>query len=229
MPSQSVMRQFFSGGEDAFYARLEAVTNSVLPVPNLREKWDLTEASGFSYEALGSDLSGLHLLQILARLGGARRVLEIGTYIGVSTLFLAEAVGEDGRVVTVEVGAEFAAVARENFRRNGMEERLELINADVTEVLPWLASADEAFDMVFLDGDKGSYGRLLDPLLALLKPGGLMIVDDVFCNGDTLNETPTSNKGEGVQDLLGRVAALPSHPRVILPFGNGQLLLLKSA
>ena len=58
LPSQPVMRQFFSGGEEAFYARLDAVISSVLPVAQLRRKWDFSEASGFSYEALGSDLSG---------------------------------------------------------------------------------------------------------------------------------------------------------------------------
>jgi caffeoyl-CoA O-methyltransferase len=129
----------------------------------------------------------------------------------------------------VEAGAEFAAVARENFRRNGMEGRIELINAEAAEALLRLTAASEVFDMVFLDGDKGNYGRLFDPLFALLKPGGLMIVDDVFCNGDSLNEIPNSDKGHGVQALLRRVAALPDHPRVVLPYGNGQLLLLKSA
>ena len=228
LPNQPTLSIFFKGDRDTFAARLETVTNSVLSVANLRDKWDLTEAPSFSYEALGSDLSGLHFLQVLVRLGNVRTALEVGTYIGVSTLFLAEAVGPDGQVVTIEVGEEFSEIARENFRRNGMEARIELINSDVASVLPSFTSAGKAFDMVFLDGDKGSYGVLIEPLYTILRPGGLMVVDDVFCNGDTLNEMPTSDKGRGVKALLDKVAALPpDHTRVILPFGNGQLLITK--
>jgi predicted O-methyltransferase YrrM len=67
----------------------------------------------------------------------------------------------------------------------------------------------------------------LEPLLSLLRPGGLMIVDDVFCNGDALNERPATDKGRGVADLTTRVAAMPWLSPVILPMGNGQLMLLK--
>ena len=82
--------------------------------------------------------------------------------------------------------------------------------------------------MIFLDGDKANYGQLLHSLLDLLRPGGLLLVDDIFLNGDGLNPLPTTDKGQGVQHLLREVAALDDHARVILPYGNGQLLLLKA-
>lgn len=227
LPSQPVMRQFFTGGDADFFARLESVTNSVLSSGSLRAKWDLVESERFSYESLGSGLVELNHLQLLVRLGGYRRILEIGTYIGVSTLFLAEAAGPDGRVVTFEIGEEFAGIARENFRRNGMSERIELRNEDIKNALPALTAAGESYNLIFLDGEKESYGRLLEPLLSLLRPGGLMIVDDVFCNGDALNERPATEKGRGVAELTARVAAMPWLTPVILPMGNGQLMLLK--
>jgi predicted O-methyltransferase YrrM len=204
LPSQAVMKQFFNGSDADFYPQLERVATSVLAVKSVHDKWDIQLKPGLSYETLGSDLSGLHLLQLLVRLADIKDVLEVGTYVGVSTLFLAEAVGADGRVVTIEVGAEFADIAREKLRRR-----------------------DRPFDMVFLDGDKASYGRLLPSLLDVLRPGGLMLVDDIFCNGDTLNPEPTTDKGKGIKDMLERVAALQDYARVILPYGNGQLLLVK--
>ena len=222
------MRQFFKGDEADFYRQLERVTTSVLPIKSAQEKWDIRTKPGVTYEALGSDLSSLHLLQLLIRLGGFNHVLEIGAYIGVSTLFLAEAVGEKGRVTTIEVGSEFAEIAQENFQRNGLQGRIELINDDVARALPALKQRRELFDMIFLDGDKANYGQLLHSLLDLLQPGGLLLVDDIFLNGDGLNPTPTTDKGQGVQDLLRQVAALDDHARVILPYGNGQLLLLKA-
>jgi predicted O-methyltransferase YrrM len=228
LPSQPVMRQFFKGEEPDFYPQVEKVTNSVLTVGSVHEKWDIQLKPGITYETLGSDLSCLHFLQLLVRHAAGRRVLEIGTYIGVSTLFLAEAVGEGGHVVTVEVGAEFAEIARENFRRNSLLDRIELINDDAANAVSDLRQRAQAFDLIFLDGDKANYGRLVGPLFDLLRPGGVMVVDDVFCNGDTLNEPATTSRGQGVQEMLRQVASLGDNPRVILPYGNGQLLLLKA-
>jgi predicted O-methyltransferase YrrM len=228
LPSQPAMRQFFKGEQATFYRQVEQVTNSVLPIGSVHEKWDIRLKPGITYETLGSDLSSLHFLQLLVRHAAGQRVLEIGTYVGVSTLFLAEAVGEGGHVVTVEVGAEFAEIARENFLRNGLLDRIELINDDAANALSGLRQRKDLFDVIFLDGDKGNYGRLLGPLFELLKPGGVMVVDDVFCNGDTLNEPATTSRGRGVQEMLRQVASLGNNQRVILPYGNGQLLLLKA-
>lgn len=225
LPSQPAMCQYFSGDVSEFYAALERIVTSILPIKSVHDKWKIRLKPGVSYESLGSDLSALHMLQLIIRLCGFKRVLEVGTYIGVSTLFLADAVGDSGRVVTVEVGQEFAGIARENFRANGLESRIELINTDVTVALSDLK--DDQFDLVFLDGDKGSYGELLHPLLDRLRVGGLMVVDDIFCNGDTLNAVPTTDKGAGVRELLAKVAELDGYDRVILPYGNGQLFLRK--
>lgn len=227
LPSQPVLKQFFRGEETDFYRQLERVTTSVLPMKSVHDKWDIKLKPGVTYETLGSDLSCLHFLQLLVRLSNSKRVLEIGTYIGVSTLFLAEAVGDEGFVTTIEVGAEFAEIARENFRRNGLLDRINLIHADAKDALSDLRQRSDRFDMIFLDGDKEHYGHLLEPLLDVLRPGGLMMVDDIFFNGDTLNFEAGTDKGQGVQDMLHQVASFTGTMRVILPYGNGQLLLLK--
>lgn len=222
LPSQVFMRQFYIG--DDFDGRLEAITTSVLQVRSVHEKFHVKLKPGMSYETLGSDLSTLHFLQLLVRLTGAREVLEIGTYVGVSTMFLAEAVGLDGRIVTVEKGEEFATIAADNFMRNGLADRIGLVNMGAAKFAS--TCRPQAFDMIFLDGAKADYATLLQPLLALLRPGGLMLVDDVFCQGDALNPEPITDKGRGVRDMLKHVAVLGLSP-VILPYGDGLLLLRK--
>lgn len=224
LPSHDLMRRAFR--DDDFAAALDRVTTQILPVKSVAEKFDLVLSPGFSYEMLGSDLSTLHFLQMLVKLIGARRVLEIGTYIGVSAMFMAEAMGPLGVVETFEAGEEFRAIAAENFRRNGFVDcirqhgRLDLVLPLMTD---WYR-----FDLIFLDGDKANYGRLLRNLLLLLRPGGLLIVDDVFCQGDALNVEPTTDKGQGAQELLALVENM-NCTKVVLPIGDGLLLLRKDA
>lgn len=224
LPSQDLMRRAFRG--DDFSAALDRVTTQVLPVKSVAEKFDLMLSPGFSYEMLGSDLSTLHFLQLLVRIIGAGRVLEIGTYIGVSAMFMAEAMAPGGIVHTFEPGAEFCALARENFRRNGFDEdHIKLHHARADLALPLMTDRGY-FDLIFLDGDKANYGRLLANLLTSLRPGGLLVVDDVFCQGDALNAEPTTDKGHGAQELLALVENL-NCSKVVLPYGDGLLLLRK--
>lgn len=225
LPSHPTMRQLFQGDDDAFWRRLETVTTSVFPIRSVHDKWRIRLKLGMTYETLGSTLTTLYHLQLLVRLMRCRRVLEIGTFVGVGTMFLAEAVGHTGRVTTVEIGAEFAGIARENIEANGLADRVDLINADINAILPVL-SHGEPFDLIFLDGCKQDYGRLVRPLFDLLPKGGLLFVDNVFLHGDVLNIEPTTEKGRGVRDLLHAVDALDC-PKVILPCGDGHLLLLK--
>lgn len=226
LPSHPTMRSEFRGDDAAFWQQLDRVTTSVLPVRSVHDRWDIQLKPGMTYETLGSDLATIYHLQLLVRLMGCRRVLEIGTFVGVSAMFLAEAIGAGGLVTTVEIGVEFAEIAMENFHRNGMAERIELILGDINEVLPGLSERPEPFDLIFLDGSKQDYGRLLSPLVDILRPGGLLFVDNVFLHGDALNEVPTSEKGRGVRELLA--AAKHLHlTKVILPCGDGHLLLLK--
>lgn len=224
VPSHPTMRQDFRGGDAEFWQRLESVTNSVLPITSVHDKWRIRLKPGVSYETFGSDLPTLYHLQLLVQLMGCRRVLEVGTYVGVSTLFLAEAVGPGGLVTTVEIGAEFAALARENIEANGMAQRVQLINNDIMIVLPGLTP--EAYDLIFLDGSKQDYGVMLPSLIDVLAPGGLLFVDNIFFHGDVLNAEPTTEKGRGVRDLLKAVNAL-SHAKVVLPCGDGHLMVLK--
>jgi predicted O-methyltransferase YrrM len=226
LPSQPILCKYFNGNQEQFYPRLEALLHSVLPTRTLAERWDLVSKPGVSYSSLGSDFNTLHFYQLLIRLAGYERVLELGTFIGVSTLFLAEAVGERGKVTSVELGQEFHDIAKINLERNGYAGRVELLKGCAVETVTRLAKSGTKYDLVLIDAAKQSYGEMLQPALACLNPGGLVLVDDIFMNGDTLNLTPSLDKGEGVRALLEKVSAMKGDvSTVILPIGNGLLLI----
>jgi predicted O-methyltransferase YrrM len=120
------------------------------------------------------------LLHVLALAAGARRILEVGTAIGVSTLYLARALPEDGVVVTFEVDAERQSAARRYLERAGVAERVDLRLQDAREGLEEL---DGQFDFAFLDGVKAQYGDYFDGVLPRLRAGGVLAVDNVLRSG----------------------------------------------
>jgi predicted O-methyltransferase YrrM len=226
LTSQPVFSHMFAGSSDEFFRSLEALIFSVLPVTSIEEKWDIVLKEGTSYATFGSDLGTLYFWQFLIRLGRLKTVLELGTYVGVSALFLAEAVGENGQVTTVELGKEFSGIAAENFRRNAVGKRIKLVQGGALETVTRYAAEGKKFDMVIIDAAKQSYGEMLRPGFDCLSPHGLLMVDDVFFHGDTLNQNPASDKGQGVSNLLKQVAELPAtYHKVILPIDDGLLLI----
>jgi predicted O-methyltransferase YrrM len=120
------------------------------------------------------------LLEILARAAGARRIVEVGTAIGVSTLYLARALPADGEIVSFEIDEQRHQAARAYLERAGVLERADLRLEDAREGLMHL---DGSFDMAFIDGVKAQYGDYFDALLPLLRPGGVLAVDNVLMSG----------------------------------------------
>ena len=128
------------------------------------------------------------MLHIFARMMGARRILEIGTLGGYSTIFLARALPEGGTVVTLEADTHHAAVARANFARAGLAERIDLRVAPAIETLPVLAAEGAGpFDLIFIDADKPSNPAYLDWALRLSRPGTLIVCDNVVRAGRVLD------------------------------------------
>jgi predicted O-methyltransferase YrrM len=134
-------------------------------------------------------------MALLVRLIGARRILEVGVFTGYSSLAMALALPADGRLVACDVSEEFTSVARRYWREAGVESRIELRLAPAVETLDALLAGGDAgrFDLAFLDADKESYDAYYERSLALLRPGGLIIVDNVLQDGrvaDPAVQTP---------------------------------------
>lgn len=142
--------------------------------------------------------TGGKLLWLLARLSGARRVLEIGTLGGYSTIWLARGIPDDGRVVTIEAEPRHAEVARASIDRAGVGERVDIRVGRGADVLPSLAGG-EPFDLVFIDADKESNTVYLDWAARLGRPGTLVVVDNVVREGRVADAEDPSPQVRGVR------------------------------
>ncbi len=162
------------------------------------------------------------LLALLAALGGARRLLEVGTLGGYSGLWLVSLLPGDARLVTIEVDPDHAALAREAFRRAGEEERIRLLEGDARELLPGLVGdADGPFDLVFLDADKRSYPEYLERSTELLRPGGLLLGDNAFWDGRVVDDPDPDEDTRGIREFNRRLAEDPRFQATIVPVRDG--------
>ncbi|MGO4679814.1 O-methyltransferase [Microbacterium sp. 2MCAF23] len=141
------------------------------------------------------------LLNLLARIAGARRVLEIGTLGGYSTIWMARAVGAGGRVVTIEAEPDNAAVARASIDAAGVGERVEIRLGRAAEVLPALED-DEPFDLIFIDADKESNTIYLDWAARLGRPGSVVVVDNIGRDGDIVDPASADSMVVGTREAL---------------------------
>jgi predicted O-methyltransferase YrrM len=123
------------------------------------------------------------LLRVLATAVAATRILEIGTAIGYSGIWLAGALPPGGMLLTIEARADRAKQARDNFARAGLSERATVI---VGDALLLVAKVTGPFDLIFQDGDKLQYGPMLERLVALLRPGGLLVTDNILWSGEVV-------------------------------------------
>ncbi len=148
------------------------------------------------------------MLHLLVRVTGARRVLEIGTLGGYSTIWLARGLPTGGRLVTLEYEPRHAEIARANIARVGLADRVEVRVGSAHATLPALAAEKGApFDLVFIDADKQSYAEYFDWALRLTRPGGLIIADNVIRQGAVADADSADERAVGVRRFYERVAA----------------------
>ena len=139
-------------------------------------------------------------LQLLAKLSNAKKILEVGTLGGYSTIWMARALPEDGKLITLEIDKKHAEVARQNFDRCGLSSKIEIRLGKAIEVLPQLvAEAAGPFDMIFIDADKPPYTEYFQLALQLSKPGTLIIADNVIREGKVLLEESPDEMVSGVK------------------------------
>jgi predicted O-methyltransferase YrrM len=150
------------------------------------------------------------LLHLLARIQGARAILEIGTLGGYSTIWLARALPAGGRLVTLESDAKHAAVARANFARAGVADVVELRVGLALETLPHLAAeGGGSFDVIFIDADKQNNPEYFAWALALARTGSLIVVDNVVRGGAVLDAASDDPVVQGVRRMTARLATEP--------------------
>lgn len=150
------------------------------------------------------------LLQLLAQIQGAKRILEIGTLGGYSTIWLARAVPADGCVVTLEANPQHAELAAQNIARAGLAKIVDIRIGKAAKTLSELVKANIApFDLIFIDADKPSNPEYLYWSLRLSRPGTVIIGDNVVREGEVANPTSSDPKVQGVRQFCELIAAEP--------------------
>jgi caffeoyl-CoA O-methyltransferase len=165
-------------------------------------------------------------MQMLVRLTGARRAIEVGVFTGYSSLAVVLAMPPEGRLLALDVSEEFTAVARRHWQAAGVADRIELVIAPASATLAARLAHGEAgrYDFAFIDADKTGYLGYYEQLLKLLRPGGLIVVDNTLWDGEVAN--PENHEADTVA-LRAFNDTLHRDPRVdlaLLPLGDGLTL-----
>jgi predicted O-methyltransferase YrrM len=214
------MGQIVPDSVEQYLARLNRLPDAVLE--------DVARAGAAQdLPLIDAEVGGL--LRVLATAIGATRILEIGTAIGYSGIWLAGALPADGMLLTMEMDPERARVARDNFARAGLADRVNVIVGDAERMLSKIAGP---LDLIFQDGDKRLYTWMLDRLAALLRPGGLLVTDNVLWDGEVVPgfvkkpHRPAADT-RAIAEYNERLSAHPQLMTSIVPLRDGVAISVK--
>jgi len=214
------MTDLISQAAEAFAAAYTTPLDGALAAAS-----DWTEANT-SWPGMMAGVPEARLLEALIVVSGARSVLELGTFTGVGALAMAAALPEGGRVVTLELDPDNAAVARRHIAASPVADRIELIEGDARETLPRLPGP---FDLVWIDAWKTDYPHYLDLVLPKLSSRGIIVADNLFRDGATLPPASDDESTQGVLDFARRVQEHEGLHNVLLTVGDGLLLAWRAS
>lgn len=160
------------------------------------------------------------LLQVLVMQSRARRILEIGTLFGYSTVLLARALQPEGRITTLEVAPKHAELASANFKRAGVDDRVDVVVGPAVDSLRRLEGHE--FDFVFIDADKASYPLYLEHALRLTRPGATIVADNIWRDGGVLAPGAGNADNEGLAQFNREVASNPRLLTAVIPTRDGR-------
>jgi caffeoyl-CoA O-methyltransferase len=160
------------------------------------------------------------LMEMLVRAMGATRAVEIGTFTGYSALAVARGLGPGGRLLCCDVSVEWTSIARAAWERAGVADRIELRIGPGLETLRSLPPGEQ-FDFAFIDADKPGYAQYYEQVLTRLRPGGLMLLDNMLQGGDVVGDLADDEDVAAIRSLNEVIAADPRVKVVLIPIGDG--------
>jgi predicted O-methyltransferase YrrM len=168
-------------------------------------------------------------MALLVQLTGARKILEIGVFTGYSSLAMALALPPQGRVMGCEISAEYAAIARQFWQKAGVSEKIDvLLGPAVTSLEQLLANGEqESFDLAFIDANKSDYDQYYELSLQLVRPGGLILIDNVLWYGKVADETVQDKATQSIRHLNAKLHQDLRISLSLVPIGDGLTLALK--
>jgi len=161
-------------------------------------------------------------MALLVKLIGARRILEIGTFTGYSSTAMALALPADGRITCLDVSREWTDIARQAWTDAGVADRVDLRLGPATDTLATLEN--DGFDMAFVDADKPNYDAYYEGCLRVVRPGGLVLLDNVLWHGEVADPTVASDNARILHALNVKIAADERVDHVLLPLADGLTL-----
>lgn len=169
------------------------------------------------------------LMALLVQLIGARRTLEVGVFTGYSSLAVALALPQDGRILACDVSEEYTAIARRYWREAGVDRKISLHLGPALETLDAVLQegGEETFDFAFIDADKPSYAAYVERTLQLLRPGGLMLIDNVLWGGKVADPTVHDADVDAIRALNESLRADERVDLSLLPIADGLTLARK--
>jgi predicted O-methyltransferase YrrM len=165
-------------------------------------------------------------LQLMARLSGGKKIVEIGTLGGYSSIWIARALVPGGKLITLDVNPLHAEIAREHFRRAGVDDRIDIIIGDAHESLKQLVPVGP-FDMVFIDADKDGYFDYYEWAVENVRQGGFIAAHNAFRKGSVPGTAPKDEWTDTIVEFNRRVANDPRVYSTIFPAGDGTLLAVR--
>jgi caffeoyl-CoA O-methyltransferase len=168
-------------------------------------------------------------LNLLARMIGAKRTLEVGVFLGYSSTWVALALPADGGIVACDVSEEYTARARQTWRETGVEGKIDLRIAPALETLNGLIAQGRAgeFDFAFIDADKGNYANYYEAALKLVRRGGVIAVDNVLWNGSVVDEADPDPDTRAIRAFNRKLHADDRIALSLVPLGDGLTLACK--
>lgn len=171
------------------------------------------------------------LMHLVVRMTNAKRVLEIGTFTGMSSLAMATALPADGKLVTCDLSDDWTSIAHRYWQEAGVADRVELKLGPALETLDALIAAGGAgtFDVAFVDADKGNYPKYWERCLTLVRLGGVILIDNVLWSGRVADPSDQSVDTVAIRQINGKVASDPRVAMAMIPVGDGLTLAVKVA
>jgi caffeoyl-CoA O-methyltransferase len=203
------------------------VDTTLRDTPVLREL--RTETATMPNARMQTGADQVQFMQLLVRLIGARRCIEVGVYTGYSALGVALALPDDGRIVACDVSEEYTSVARRYWERAAVANKIDLYLAPATETLDRLLQGGEAgrYDFAYIDADKSNYDAYYERCLQLVRPNGLITLDNVLWGGDVAAPDVTDQDTVALRKLNEKIGRDDRVDASLLPLGDGLMIVRK--
>ncbi len=199
------------------------IHNSTAPSEVAKELMNFTRASVHGSNMLIGEMEG-SVLKFLIKLGRVKTIIELGTYTGYSALIMAEALPEDGNVITIDVNPETSKIAQSYWDKSPHGKKIKQILKPGLEAL---ATLEGEFDLFFIDADKNNYPNYLDWALKHLSPNGLIITDNTLWSGKVLN-AGVDKQTDSIREHNEKARLLEGYVKTLLPIRDGMYMIQRS-